>query len=371
MTSFLTGLFDPNAATASGGYFANPNFTAMLGALQGLGAASGTSRLPITNGQVFGSLAGGLLQGEQAGSQNQLQQQQIQALQTKNALDKLSLAGYQRWHDMMGGAPATKAGAMAANMNGAGPVPFSLAPPMAGTGGVVADPTGRLVDATTGQRIGPVNPALNGVTTPAPSAGSAPSASDAPQMLRAPSAGITNDPRPLFDAGSIMRQYQIAAGSPAMAPLAAQLLGLLQKGVPEGAYLGRDGGIYARPGYNQFLANQEASKSSGSAPYKALESLLARAGQVHNIAPGEIGLTGFQTLPPDVQRAAMGLINNANAGNAPQAGGPSAVGPAASGASASGAPSTDATGFPTQPMRTAGGGIGAPRLGKNPEAGRV
>src|SRR5258707_11252474 len=55
---------------------------ALLGMLSGVGQASGAQRLPVTMGQVFGSLAGGAMQGAAAGQQGQLREQEA----TKGAI---------------------------------------------------------------------------------------------------------------------------------------------------------------------------------------------------------------------------------------------------------------------------------------------
>jgi soluble lytic murein transglycosylase-like protein len=51
--------------------FGNPNSMALLGALAGIGQAAAPSRMPVSFGQVLGSLAGGLMQGSSQGYANQ------------------------------------------------------------------------------------------------------------------------------------------------------------------------------------------------------------------------------------------------------------------------------------------------------------
>lgn len=69
-TSGLSGL----AGLFGGGGF---NSMQMLGLLQGLGAASAPSRLPVTFGQGMGDIAQGLMQGQQAQLQQQTGQQDL------------------------------------------------------------------------------------------------------------------------------------------------------------------------------------------------------------------------------------------------------------------------------------------------------
>lgn len=87
------GMFDfldPSSSQNDNGVFANPNIMALLGAIQGAGATSGYSRLPISNGQVLGSIAGGLMQGGSQGYQNQTGAEQAKDISAQ--IDQRTLA---------------------------------------------------------------------------------------------------------------------------------------------------------------------------------------------------------------------------------------------------------------------------------------
>ena len=58
---------------------------------------------------------------------------------------------------------------------------------------------------------------------------------------------------------SLYHQYRQLIGIPGMAPVAQQILGLIQKGLPEGAVLLSDGSVAPRPGFNQFTMGKELS----------------------------------------------------------------------------------------------------------------
>jgi hypothetical protein len=63
------------------GFFAalnDPSALPLLGLIAGLGQASAPSRLPVTRGQVFGALAGGLMNGIQEANQARLAAAQAQ-----------------------------------------------------------------------------------------------------------------------------------------------------------------------------------------------------------------------------------------------------------------------------------------------------
>jgi hypothetical protein len=63
----------------SGSFFSDPTSMAVLGAIAGLGQASGASRLPVTMSSVLGGAAGGFLGGAQAGQEYQQGQQKLTA----------------------------------------------------------------------------------------------------------------------------------------------------------------------------------------------------------------------------------------------------------------------------------------------------
>lgn len=75
------------------GSLTDPSTMALLSAMQGVGQYAGSSRLPITTGEVLGGLGGGLLGGIRAGQQYQLgqEQQTAAALANAQALDQLRM----------------------------------------------------------------------------------------------------------------------------------------------------------------------------------------------------------------------------------------------------------------------------------------
>lgn len=190
MTDMLTNLgnnvdqmFDPNQP---GGYFGNPGFAGLLGVIQGLGATSGASRLPITNGQVFGSMAGGLLQGSRAGLQTREAEQQIaqqnlvnrMALARYNAMSKMypqyfgslvppssSSSGSSSSPSYSGNPSGTTTSDESTSDESTSSTPSSG---MAGAGGVSPGANGRLYDSSSGRRIGPVPGTIAPTAAPAP-----------------------------------------------------------------------------------------------------------------------------------------------------------------------------------------------------------
>src|SRR6202049_926497 len=110
--------FDPNNSNSSGvsGSLWTPNMLPLLYAAAAAGQAAAPSRLPVPLGSVMGSIAGGLGAGTQAAQQALLSQQDLYGKQTQNALNALTLKGYQRLQQDNGGNPPTAGGALAASM---------------------------------------------------------------------------------------------------------------------------------------------------------------------------------------------------------------------------------------------------------------
>ncbi|MEX3667995.1 hypothetical protein AB3X82_07305 [Paraburkholderia phenoliruptrix] len=77
------GLFDGTGDPTGGlmGMYTNPQTAGMLGMAQGLLAAAGPSRIPVSMGQALGSGFQGMQQGMQSAVQNQRQMMQLQAMQ--------------------------------------------------------------------------------------------------------------------------------------------------------------------------------------------------------------------------------------------------------------------------------------------------
>ena len=106
----------PTNSSAPGGFFgslAGSNLLPWLGLMAGRGQAAAPSRLPVTNGQVFGSLAGGLMGGIGAAQSAQLRAAQMQRLQAMADL-----------YRTRGGVPAPAAPTAA---TAASPLPSALA----------------------------------------------------------------------------------------------------------------------------------------------------------------------------------------------------------------------------------------------------
>lgn len=130
---------DPNDPASSGagtGSLLNPKMLPLLYAAAAAGQAATPSRLPVPLGSVMGQIAGGLGAGMQAGQQGQLSQQELYGRQTQNALNALTLRGYQRLQQENGGNPATTGGALAASMTPGG---ATSAPPAASGSAVDAN----------------------------------------------------------------------------------------------------------------------------------------------------------------------------------------------------------------------------------------
>jgi hypothetical protein len=331
------GIFDP-----SGGQYLSPS-QAMGAAMM---AASGPSRLPVPIGSVIGQ---GLIGGQDAYQKGLLRALQAKGLDTQNQLSGLTLEGYKRMQGLLGGGAPTAQGAISSNMGG---------PTPGGTPGFAPD-------------VSNPNPVQNPVAyAQVPFSGSA--RAQAVNAITGGSANpqqVSNQPPPLFNMGSIYQQYRAAASTPGMQQVASQLLSLIEKGTPEGAYVGTDGGIYSRPGYDQFLQGQSSAKEAGAAPYKAVESLLSQAGRSIRLGPGDVATTGLNAMPPAFQNAIMGLLGGRQpASFAPPSTSPTSptIQPASVPArpvlpsATTGTPGTSAIGFPIQPTSAPGGGIQSP-----------
>lgn len=151
-----------------------------------------------------------------------LEREQLRGAGTENSLKDLQLKAYQ-------------------DLAGSNPSPAGASP---------TDITGHV------QRL------MADASGPTPSGGASASgtATAAPQGVGSPS-----QPPPLFNASSLVRQYNIASRTPGMEGLATQLLEAINKGVPEGSYLGTDGGIYARPGYLSGVSAKAAAEAGAKA----------------------------------------------------------------------------------------------------------
>lgn len=96
-------------------------------------------------------------------------------------------------------------------------------------------------------------------------AGNAPTTADIP-------APVNQQVPPLFNAQSIMQQYQIAAATPGQEGLATQLLSMLHQGVPEGSYIGIDNALHQYGGYLSGVsakADAEAAARTAETPHYA------------------------------------------------------------------------------------------------------
>jgi hypothetical protein len=119
-----------------GGSLLNPSTLPLLSMAAALGNAARPSRLPVPLGSVFGDAAGGLAAGIQAGQQGQLSQQELYGRQIQNALNALTLRGYNRLQQDTGGNPPTAGGALAASMTPGG----AASPAPSTSGGIPVDP---------------------------------------------------------------------------------------------------------------------------------------------------------------------------------------------------------------------------------------
>lgn len=72
---------------------------------------------------------------------------------------------------------------------------------------------------------------------------------------------------PLFNVSSLYEQYKLAAITPGMSALAGQLLTELNKGVPEGYYLGQDGALHLRTGFVEGQEQSAEAKAYGASRF--------------------------------------------------------------------------------------------------------
>lgn len=147
----LSGLADPSGQSVGG--IPLP----LLGVLQGLGEAAEPSRTPVSTASVFGKMAAGLMQGQQAAQQAQMTGADI-------ALKKMQLARYEAQRKLLGddafGAPA--AAGPTTDASGA-TTPADTTTPAAGATPATTVATATPAPATT-------TPAATDATTPDASA---------------------------------------------------------------------------------------------------------------------------------------------------------------------------------------------------------
>jgi hypothetical protein len=261
-----------------GGGAMSPLAQGLFGAALALSQAGQPTRVPTSGLGAFGAGAGAFGQSYNQGVRNNLQSQYLGAqgrsAQTQADLGALTLGGYQRMQQRLGG-PPTAGGVISGSMPG-GPAPsgdmFPVNPAAAyGTpqSAFTANPDapGAELRPVAPQAAGipnllgnPSAPATSRFVMPQGGPGAAPFAGGG----QGPGAvGTGAPPPPLFNTADLMQQYRIAAATPGMAGQASQILSLIQKGTPEGAYIAVDGSIQARPGFNQYLAGKSYADAYG------------------------------------------------------------------------------------------------------------
>lgn len=263
-------------------------------------ANSGPSFMPTSFGATLGKAMLAGQQAEDTGVDRAFKQAfmlpQIQGLNLTNEEKNLQLAGYRRLQALSGGSPATVPGANLGAMTPAaapGPAtgsgsgimmpPGAPAAPSLGVLDPSVSPVSMLQPDTSANRAlaaeaARVAPTLPGVDQTRSGPAAAPSLTaqrqpdgsyavppTAAAMPAAAPAAATSaaQPPPLFNVSNLYEQYKIMASTPGMAPLAAQVLGEIQKGMPEGAYIGADGSIQMRAGYGNYVQGKATAEALG------------------------------------------------------------------------------------------------------------
>ena len=245
-----SGSPDPSGGILSGNPpTIDPSIALLSSMAGGLMPLMGASRLPM--GGMGAALAGAAsripqgmmlpLQQKYLGEQTENLAQQIQNLKTQNALTGLTLQGYQRLQQLMGGGAPTQGGALTASLNG-GPVA-----PVTGDNHVAnaapASPDSLLSgNAPSGTTIS--TPGPNGVSSYHAVTGG--DTGGAGGGAAAPSAGYVP---PLFNRASALDQARIMLATPGLQQAGTALLTEIQKGLPTGYYLGTDGAFHVDPNY--------------------------------------------------------------------------------------------------------------------------
>jgi hypothetical protein len=219
---------------------------------------TGATRLPVSLGGALAAAAGAGADATMQGGSNAIQAQylgqQIQNLKTQNALSGLTLQGYQRLQQLMGGGAPTQGGALTASLNG-GPVA-----PVTGDNHVAnaapASPDSLLSgNAPSGTTIS--TPGPNGVSSyHTVAGGSTPG-------VGAPTAGYVP---PLFNRASALDQARIMLATPGLQQAGTALLTEIQKGLPTGYYLGVDGAFHVDPNYVTGQGAVSSAEAWGKAP---------------------------------------------------------------------------------------------------------
>ena len=338
----------------------SPTGTGLLAMLGAAGAANppqAASRLPLAKPSplyVLSQALGAYPQGYGAGLQQQ-------GLATQNKLNALTLQGYLAMQQANGmGAPTAPAG-IASAMQPQG-MPPQQPPPQV--------PPANQVPLR--QNMMPPGPPMPNpgpqAAPPGPPPGAAPMPPQPPPQMPPqqppaappPQAGA-QPPPPLFNMPSIAAQYRVASSTPGMQPVASSLLSLIEKGTPEGSYVDVNGGIQARPGFQNFTQQSAASKAAGSAPYDIAKELASQAGRAVEVSPGSTAFTGLDRMDPVARQVLESILSRGNlmpSGPVSAPGG--SAGTAAAQRMAQGGPRVDANGFPKQPTTLPGGGLQTP-----------
>jgi len=126
-------------------------------------------------------------------------------------------------------------------------------------------------------------------------------------------------PKPVMDLPAMAQRAQllINSGNPGYVAAGKALLDQVHEAMTSGVTLASDGSVMAVPGSADVAANRAGAIATAESKPKILESLSNRAAEPLQIAPNSAATTGFNLLPPELQRQ---IIN--------QAGGPQSSGSA-------------------------------------------
>lgn len=263
--------------------YGDPKTMALLAALGGFaqgGAAAAQQQVTpwgLRKPGLFSMLAGatggaaqGALAGPQLAQRFQTQQaqlpileQQAEAARTKNALDKITLAYYQRRN-----APGLAAPAIAGSM---APAAAPSADPTAAPG-APQSPFSTAPDQP-GAELRPM--------APAGPAGAAPMSFNGPMPAAAsPAPAMPGGAAPmLFDPRALAAQYGELSAIPGMAPQAQQILKLIEQMQLHGGGFTADGGYRTVPNFNESRQATKAAETKGET--------LGKPPEIKNVVMGE------------------------------------------------------------------------------------
>lgn len=298
----------------------DPNNLALLGFASGIGDAASPSRLPVSLGAAMARGYENALRFKQAGTQQQLLNQEIQQRGLANAMQMARFRAMQSEFPEVFGASMLQGGQSSPSMLSGNPSP-STTGMLSGNPSGTAPISGQSASAGNSQgdsTSGP--PVLSGNTAIGhPPAAPPPNNLSTPlfthdmmaQILRAQLVGIPNDaiakriPAPTEAQNAISYALSLPAGPERDMAMHAAAKAI---GLPPGYRIGVGGTMEVDPGYVRGESALAGGRAYATLGPDVLKELSSRAGMPIKLGPNETVESGFAALPQPAQDAILGAI---------------------------------------------------------------